>query len=185
MYDDEMKTNKKVSFATFSQAQSALKAADGPCMAISVNTCTYSIPKQEVENTMSTERNHLINRIDNIYYVKTRDLQGQFHIGEYTGPRHYKELIDWIKHGKFELDAKRTKVIDRRVEENDEYMYDHDCFDGITWTGRGHKNDFENYSKACDELKKAYNKAIDTAKVLEPAEGLKALNKFEEWSYKS
>lgn len=177
-YGNIMKTNKCVPQSTF-LSFSAIACAPTPCV-------ESKYKNQEVENTMSTERNHLINRIDNIYYVKTRDLQQQFHIGEYTGPRHYKELIDWIKHGKFELDAKRTKVIDRRVEENDgEYIYDHDCFDGITWTGRGHKNDFENYSKACDELKKAYNKAMDTARVLEPAEGLKALNKFEEWSYKS
>jgi len=150
----------------------------------------FNIPqppvKQEVENTMSentnTERSYLTRRMDAALYEKNRKLATQFHIGERTGPKTYRELIDWIKKGNYELDEKRTKKIDAYVDNNEWYG---DFLDGIIWTGRGFIEDYENYSLASQDAKKMYQDALDIIMTSDATEGLKALKEFQNWTYKS
>lgn len=134
------------------------------------------IQKQEVENTMNTERDYLNRRIDTVRADKKADIQEKFNIYKNLAPRNYKEMIDWIKTGKYEVDAKRTAYIDSC---EDEFF---NAFDGITWTGRG-KVDRAGFDAAVIELNKQHQSVKDIINTMDAEQGLKALREFEAWNY--
>ena len=141
--------------------------------------------KQEVENTMTneTERSHLCNRVREVTYIHERKLVDDFKPYESELPKNYKELIEWIKKDKYELNEKRCKYIDSLFEGFDEDAMDlnFNCFDGINFTAR--KKDTDGWNEANKALNKAKQSALDVIKTLEPTQGLKALQEFETWTY--
>ncbi len=138
-----------------------------------------SCEKQEVENTMNTnsERDYLARRLENVAYGK--DFSMLFNLNSPTTPSTYKELIDWIKNGKYELDEKRTKFIDATIENQDGSWYGN-AFDGIKFTANP-QPDFDGYAKAKVEAKKLHQNAKDIIMTADAAAGLKALQDFEAW----
>jgi len=130
-------------------------------------------------NNTYPERDYLNRRLSDVRTNHRIALQKQFHIHDHTGPHTYKELIDWVKNGKYTLDEKLTKIVDT----NDEWR--HEPFYGIVWTGRGFTNDFAGFEVAEEALQKAYTKAKDIINTQYPEHGLEALREFEAWTYEA
>lgn len=138
--------------------------------------------QEKGNNPMSnTERDYLNRRINDIMHTKRAELSKQFHLYEEIGPKNYKELIDWVKTGKYTIDLKISKRIEA-LEADDEDFY-RGPFYGIVWNGRGYVNDYDGYAVAEKELEKARTAAKDVVNTLDAAEGLKAVQSFETWSY--
>jgi hypothetical protein len=129
----------------------------------------------------NTERDYLNRRVSNVFSTLDRSLEKQFHLGENTYPKTYKELIDWIKNDKYELDKHQTKIIDACVEENGQFYGA--FYEGIIWTGCGFKVDRKGYDTAREVLCKEYQAVKDVINVSDAAAGLKALQEFEAWTY--
>lgn len=141
--------------------------------------------KKEEENSMAYEktdtavqRDYFTRRLTDAYYDKEQQLIELFRIRENSKPRNYKELIDYIKNGKYELDEKRTKCIDAAIEEHDGDAY-FNVFDGIKFNGRPGP-DHEGYNAAEKEMYKRQTAAKD-AIMTNPADGAKAVAEFEAW----
>lgn len=141
--------------------------------------------EQEVENTMTTyneteaSRKYLLNRVQNVYWSKRDDLAIQFRIHNSDTPRTYKELIDAIKNDKYTLDTKRTAQIDTFFEDDDWYG---NAFEGIEFD-LPTAPDREGYTAATAELDKKVLAAKDVINVGTPADGLKALQELEAWTF--
>jgi len=147
------------------------------------------VSKKETDNTM-TERNHerdyLANRLREVGYAHADRLNKEFKMDMIEYPQTYKELIDWIKKGHYELDEKRCKYVDSRYEaDEDEYgtYFGGNCFDGIVWTAR--KRDIEGHAAAFKAMQDAKQSASDIIMTQDNAAGLEALQKFTEWTYDS
>lgn len=146
--------------------------------------CKQTPQKQEVENTMitaNTERSYLDRRLNEVFYTHERELQKQFHLGENTAPKTYKDVIDWIKNDKFTLNAKETKRIDLYVDE--EGTYYGSFLDGIVWNGAGFTVDHDGFVAGAKVLKKALQDARDVVNTSDATAGLKALQDFQSWTY--
>lgn len=177
----------------FARAKEALNKANVPMKSISFSAPFKCAPfwdvaintecKQEQEGTtpMNTERDYLNRRLDETVRKLDQNLSKQFHLGESTAPKTYKEMIDWIKNDKFEIDKKQAKMIDLYIEEDN--VYYGSFLDGIVWTGAGFKNDREGYDAAYKVMRKAFQEAKDIVNTSDAAAGLKALQEFEAWTY--
>ena len=146
------------------------------------------VSKKETDNTMNErnhERDYLANRLREVGYGHEARLKKEFKMDMIEYPQTYKELIDWIKKGHYELDEKRCKYIDARLEHDDEdYLYyGGNCFDGIVWTAR--KRDTEGHAAAFKAMQDAKQSARDIIMTQDNAAGLEALQKFTEWTYDS
>lgn len=153
-----------------------------PVNPVDQNKEATCVGRQEVENTMSTvntERNYLNSRLTDARYTKRTELEKHYKIYEDMSPHSYKELIEWIKNDKYELNTKRTKLIDSNIE-NEEHYNIFGCFDGIIWNGRG-KADYDGHKAAESEMQKQYQSAKDVINTDDAKEGLKALQEFEAW----
>lgn len=157
-----------------------------------VNSYSYNLwgecidePKQEPvkETAMSIEQNqtdYLTARASNVRVSLHAKLGNQFNLFVDNRPKTYKELIDAIKGGKYKLDEKRTKLIDASLDDDDEFGFcPYEPFEGIVWDGP--QPDHKGHEDAAHELAKAHTKTLDAIKVLPAAEGLKALQEFENW----
>ena len=141
-------------------------------------------PKQEPvkETAMSIEQNqidYLCVRARNVKSNLNSKLWDQFNMYANNKPKTYKELIDAIKGGKYKLDEKRIKKIEALQDDDDGDCFIYGPFDGIIFDGP--QPDAKGRDAAADELDKAYTKTMDAIKVLPAAEGLKALQEFENW----
>lgn len=143
--------------------------------------------KTEVENTMSyakteeaTKRDYLLGRISEIRYEKRDELNNLFNLYEKSTPRSYAELIEYIKEGKYELDAKRTKTIDASIEEHGIDYMGFSPFDGIKFTARP-TADWDGYNAAYKELNKQIQSTKDTIMSGDYDKGLAAIQALEAW----
>ncbi len=139
-------------------------------------------PTKEEENSMNTERNYLERRVREIFCDKERTLIDTFNLHVDNTPRTYKDLIAAIKDGKYDLDPKRTKVIDAQVESGENPLY-FACgaFDGIIWKG-DKMPDPAGYGIAINALRKARTTAMDIVQTQDAIAGLKALQDFDAWT---
>ena len=144
----------------------------------------WNIPKKEVENTMkvktdeTVKRDYLCGRINDLRYTKRADLQEVFNLYKDSRPRTYKELIEYIKEGKYTLDENRTKVIDANAENEDFY---NDPFDGIKFTARP-SSDWEGFNAAMKDYEKEQQKAKDAVMSGDYDKGLAAIQALEAWT---
>lgn len=123
---------------------------------------------------------YLKQRIREVYYNHRDTNTKTFHIHDFTGPRTYAELIEWVKNGKYTLDAKATAKVDASALAGDFYQFS--LFDGIVWNGRGFTSDYDGYKAAEKDLTKAMTAAVDIVVTGDPAAGLAALQAFETWT---
>lgn len=135
----------------------------------------YDTPKGKTEAEIS--RAYLVNRLGEANYAKRDQLRKFFNLDAIAIPKSYKELIDAIKNGKFEINAKVAKNIDFTIEEEGQYYGS--PLDGITFTDFP-KPDYEGFTAATAEQSKKYTQAKD-AFFLPYEQGLKALVDFEAW----
>lgn len=138
--------------------------------------------KQEGKTPMTTntERDYLARRLTEVHYELIHELTKTYNIGVYTGPRTYKELIDFITNNKYTLDTKRTTVVDAQVA--DEEYWATNAMEGIIWNGRG-VEDRKTYDLAKKALEDAKVTARDVIMTSDAAAGLAAFNTFKTWTY--
>jgi len=110
-------------------------------------------------------------RVDNVAGYRTGlDLQRKFGLRDDVKPKDFEEFIQRIKDGKYVAPEKGD------CSRTDEY-----CSYGIHWRDPAVKEDQDGYDAAMKELKETATKTLDEIAVYAPAEGLKALNKFEKY----
>lgn len=124
------------------------------------------------------QRAYLRDRAKVLRYSKRDELPGMFNLYVNNAPKTYKELIETIKNGKFKLDEKKTKLIDEAIEDGDRW-YVNGPFDGIIWDGP--QPDHDGYSAANEALESQFTKVVDAINILDPKDGLAALQAFEAW----
>lgn len=140
---------------------------------------------QEKEDTMNyneieASRKYLNQRASETFYKKEQDLSDQFNIRKPERPQTYKDLIDAIKNGNYELDTKKTARIDGYVEE--EGYYFGSMLDGIVWK-LPDGPDRDGFDAAYKVAKAALTAAKDVINTQDSSAGLKALQDFEAWTY--
>lgn len=183
----------------FYKAKEALKKANVPTSSVFVTfgtqtnmfdfpapTCAKKAccPKEKEDtmnyNEIEASRKYLNQRASETFYTKERDLSKQFKLDKKDRPQTYKDLIDAIKNGNYELDTKKTTSIDGYVD--DEGYYFGSMLDGIVWK-LPDGPDRDGFDAAYKAAKAALTAAKDVINTQDSAAGLKALQDFEAWTY--
>lgn len=141
--------------------------------------------EQEKEDTMNyneieASRRYLTGRVNDVGYTIREALNVQFNLDKKERPQSYAELIAAIKNDQYTLDAKMTAKIDAVVAQ-DGYYYG-SMLDGIKWK-LPNQPDYDGYNTAEKAMVKAQTAARDVIQTGTPADGLKALQDFEAWTY--
>lgn len=145
--------------------------------------CDITKAEEPTSMNNNNERDYMRMRVRDIAWDQHRKAELDFGLDERDGPRSYKELIEWIKKDKYELDEKRTKYIDAALDGGDDIDYfEFNCFDGIKWTAI--KKDYEGCRKAKDEISAAKQRALDIIETQNAEAGLEAMQTFEAFEYK-
>jgi hypothetical protein len=164
------------------EAKCAAPACEAPKKKFGAKVCNQ---EKEVDNTMTTyneieaSRRYLNDRVQSIFYDKRDAFAKQFNINGRLIPSTYKELIDAIKNDKYTLDTKRTSQIDSWAEDDEFYG---SPIDGITFK-LDNAPDCDGYDAAVKAAEKAKIAAKDVINTGSAADGLKALQDFEAWTY--
>lgn len=126
------------------------------------------------ENTMSNDyfnseeymkRSHLLNRLRNVFWEKSRDSENTFGLCDDLAPETGTELVQRIKDGKFMIQKYNPDSADSE--------------DYIRWRDPALKADREGHREFMKDLGKVYETTRDQVMVLDAAAGLEALQKFE------
>lgn len=156
------------------------------------NTCVSPAAVATIhtaESPETSQREYLFNRAKYVNSRIERDIRTAFNYYDPKDkPQTYKQLIDAIKNDKFTLDETLTKRVDRATSEDED---DEDYFDNFfhytPFTGIKFTDfpgfDAKGYEAAKEALYKEYTKLQDTIKIMDPKDGLAALQKFEGWTY--
>lgn len=156
---------------------------------------TTNIPDQRKENTMTkcapiayanasltksdpveTQRTYLLDRLRDVNYAKERALSKQFFL-TVDQPETLKDFLDRIKNGQYTLPDNIYNDKDNR------YWNVIDFFYLVDWRLPDQKADQTGYKKAKNVLDEQKTKVKDTIMIADPADGLKALQEFENWTY--
>ena len=109
-----------------------------------------------------------------------------FNIHSTPRPRYYKDLIDAIKNGDYEIDEKAAKQADELWEnsqdedDEDHEGYYHNAFFGINFT-KFPKPDYKGLEKARRELSDELTRIKDIIAIMPADEALKAVQEFQSW----
>jgi len=120
-------------------------------------------------------RDHLIQRIDSIFYAKYSDLSEKFHLNPPKGPKTVGEFKERIEKGLFTLDFGDAKDEAKLSRYNDISHY-------FSWRTPDTQKDQEGFNAAEKKLEEAKTKATDDIYVLDAEKGLEALREFEAWT---
>lgn len=114
-----------------------------------------------------TQRSHLRSRLDSLHSSKQSDARKHFGFSNIY-PTNDEEMIAWVKAGNYRLKDEMLPFEDKPVKT-------------LYWG----KNDpdKEGYSKAAEQLKAAYQKALDDILILPPLDALASLRAFEDTSF--
>lgn len=126
-----------------------------------------SCGQQETKVTKMDEKQHLRDRLYEIYLVKVNELQLHFKLNT-VAPSTIEEAIERVKAGDYQLKDKKERYCY-------EYMWNH-----IIWRKPGEEADNEGYLVALVKLDAARKRAQDDIIVLDAEAGLDAMRKFEE-----
>lgn len=136
------------------------------------------------------QRSYLEHRLTAVDRKKDQDLRTQFNLDTPNRPATYKELIDAIKNGEYTLNEKLTNRVDEEeAEDVDGYeiIYDRDYFDYDALTGINFTNfppaDRRAWAMARDAKAEVYVATKDAIRILPVADGLKAVQGFDKWTY--
>jgi hypothetical protein len=127
----------------------------------------------------ATQRNYLLERLDSLYYPKTRELEKTFNLYVDNTPKNYQELIDAIKGDKFKITEKAKQKLADMKDRDAEYIFPDPTY-GFIWDGP--QPDRKGYSAALNEMEKTQTAARDTIMTGDAAAGLSALQAFEAWT---
>lgn len=114
------------------------------------------------------QREYLSYRLDDIYVEKRDELRTFFKLDPVDAPKTLREAIEMLKSGDYTAE---DKTLDTKQH------YISDAFARLRWTKE--KPDQAGFEAACDKLSVALTKTQDKIKILDPKEGLAALEAFE------
>lgn len=122
----------------------------------------------ECEGQTDPKVDYLANRVSNIYYTKSDELQKTFGLVNDDPPATPKEIIDRLASGKFVVNEDRMN----------ERHYNPLAF--FQWRDPAVKKDTDGFNKAIETMGKARTEALDTINVIsDETAKLKALKDFE------
>lgn len=164
--------------------------SDASNVSLSVNASEQ--PSQE-----SKAQSYLLDRLQGMIYSKRRDLENQFNLYGRAGPKTLTELLELLKGGKFEVSKYGKKLLNLEKnaaedeDDDDDFFSENPSFyigsflDYVDFIGLKDQPDRDGYLKASDTLDKLYQSTRDQIMVFSAAEGLKALNEFEAWTFQA
>ena len=139
---------------------------------------SISVPSDEQKRI-----DYLNNRAQNVFYDIQRTFRGMFHLHGPSQPRYYKELLDAIKNGEYEIDEKEAKCADEAWEEYKERnnkWFDYNVFYGINFT-KFPKPDYKGFDAAEKELDAEFQAVKDVIAIMPAEEALARIHAFEKW----
>lgn len=146
-------------------------------------TSTTAIASIAIPSEESKKIDYLNDRATSIYRNIDHSFYAMFHVHGPDNPRYYKELIDAIKNGEYEINEKEAKRADEAWEnsqEDEDEGYYFNVFYGITFT-KFPKADHEGWAKARKELRDELTRIKDIVAILPAEEALKAVQEFQNW----
>lgn len=153
-------------------------APNMPCTKVNGHTLQYREEEEKKGNTMfreesneTSKKNHLIRRLEDVYYHKSIDMRKVFNMDP-ADPRSPKELAERLKAGKYTV----LKPEDDMSHGN---IWDFYWRDYFTWEDPANPADKKGHEAAQNKMDAAYRSAKDTIVVMDEATGLAALREFE------
>lgn len=140
---------------------------------------SISVPSDEQKKI-----DYLNERARKIFNKIESSFSAMFHLYGPSQPRYYKELIDAIKNGDYEIDEKSAKRADAAWEERDDEedsYFDYGVFYGINFT-KFPKADYDGRDAAYKELREEFQKVLDIIAIMPAEEALAAVQAFEKWA---
>lgn len=124
-------------------------------------------PRKEIPMRTESDikRDHLYMRLNRAESDKTRELEQFFGLMDDDWPTNPKELVKRIQEGRFVIRERNECDFDGALE-------------GIRFRDPAKKEDHDGFRKAHDAMYEAYRDAQDAVAILEPLDGLKAVNEF-------
>lgn len=163
---------EKMSMEDFNRAYNALKTAQ----------C-----KKELENIMSTisvntndrqdqQVRYLRDRLERVFFRKDLKARRFFGMVDDESPKTAKDLVERIKSDNFVI----SKAVAEFEEDEDYEGSYYSAIGHIKWRSPDKKKDPEGYKEWSETNEETYDRIKDAVFVLEPAEGLKALQEYED-----
>lgn len=155
-------------------------------------TVAPSISIEAGATETATQREYLLKRLSKIessfsYGDKWHKMRDFFGYGKAAGPSNFKELIDAIKNGKYTIDPKVEKRLERHLEAAADGDYDLDeegyyfgMAEGIKWTDFPGP-DYEGMRAANEAVGAKAKEVKDAIMIQDPKDALIALQAFENW----
>ena len=122
------------------------------------------------ESETVAQRQYLLNRLYDARCEKGYEFRRVFNMNPVKGPKSLSALVEKIKSGDFEL-------LGSDYSENHEFYSTDSLLDYIRWTKQ--PADTKGYEEAQKKMEAAEKTATDAIKILDPKDGLKALQDFE------
>jgi hypothetical protein len=144
-----------------------------------VATASIAIPSDEAKKIdyLNDRATSIYRNFDSLFYT-------MFHIHGDKQPRYYKDLIDAIKNGEYEIDEKAAKTADEAWENSQDEDFDegfyYSVFHGINFT-KFPKPDYKGLEKARKELRDELTRIKDIIAIMPAEEALKAVQDFQNW----
>lgn len=120
---------------------------------------------------------HMIDRLHTIYRNKEKEAMDTFGYNDDKYPKSPKELVERIKAGEFTFEDTRVLTQDGDWSDADDKWGHQSAIEYIVW--RTKPIDREGYKAWTVKAKALKQEVEDTIRVLTPAEGLQALQRFE------
>lgn len=139
---------------------------------------SISVPSDEQKKI-----DYLNDRARTVYHERSRTLRPLFNMDGPSKPRYYKELIDAIKNGEYEIDEKQAKYADEAWEDfkdSNQKWFDYNVFDGINFT-KFPAADLTSYYAAEKELDAEFQAVKDVIAIMPAEEALARIQAFEKW----
>lgn len=150
---------------------------------LKVNASPSAVASISVPSDEQKKVDYLNSRAQSVYYDIERTFRDMFHMNGPSQPRYYKELIDAIKNGDYEIDEKQAKYADEAWEDfqdNDDGYFDYNAFYGINFT-KFPKADYKGRDAAYKELRAEFQRVKDIIAIMPAEEALSAVQAFEKW----
>lgn len=139
---------------------------------------SISVPSDEAKKI-----DYLMDRVNTIHRSIDHTFSEMFHLYGPSQPRYYKEMIDAIKNGDYEIDEKQAESADeawKDFQDGEERWFDYNVFYGIKFT-KFPEPDRKGFDIARTELKAETQRVKDIVAILPAEEALKAVQEFQNW----
>lgn len=146
-----------------------------------MSTTYTTINADATDKNVTAAKDFLQRRLSSEKYKKLEEINKVFHLTDDPAPKSAKETLDRIQKGLYVLPP---KYLENSEDDEDDFC----CFSPtevmyqIRWRDPAVKEDKEGAKAATKALEAAYQKAYDTATVLDAEKGLAALTEFQAYT---